>query len=274
MDTVESGTLTVPGAKLYYEVRGTGPLLLLIPGGASDAEVFRPLAGELAAHYRVVSYDPRGISRSMLDGPPPEPWLATQTDDAARLLDLLARPDEPVRVFGSCSGGLIALELMVRHPRRILLAAAHEPPAMGMLPDAERYAAFFDDVYAIFRRDGAPTALGRLRAVFGGRPAPDLPQATDNSVFFLSHVMRPSTRCLPDVTALAAVAERVVMAGGRESRTHDVHRPVAVLARRLDRELAEFPGGHAGYAQHPSAFAARLVQILSGVRPSGTTALG
>ncbi|MEU5188066.1 alpha/beta hydrolase [Streptomyces klenkii] len=281
MGTLESGALAVPGARLYFEVRGTGPLLLLIPGGASDAEVFRDLADELAARHRVVTYDPRGISRSPLDGPPPEPWLATQADDAARLLDHLAPADEPVRVFGSCAGALIALELMVRDPGKVRLVVAHEPPAMGMLADAARHAAFFDDVHATFRRDGVAAALDRLQAVFSGRPAPALPEATantrdadvthnadntynaDNNAFFLSHVMLPSTRCVPDVTALAALADRVVPAGGRGSRTHDVHRPVVVLARRLGRTLEEFPGGHVGYAQHPASFAEQLAALLA-----------
>ncbi|KJY42259.1 alpha/beta hydrolase [Streptomyces sp. NRRL B-1568] len=268
MDTLESGTLTVPGARLYFELRGAGPLLLLIPGGASDAEVFRGLADELAARHRVVTYDPRGISRSLLDGPPPEPWLDTQADDAARLLDHLAEAGEPVRVFGSCAGALIALELMVRDPQRIRLVVAHEPPAMGLLPDAARHAAFFDGVHATYRREGVPAALDRLRAVFNGRPSPPLPEAADNSDFFLSHVMLPSTRCVPDVTALAAVADRLVMAGGRGSRTYDVGRPVAVLAQRLGRELVEFPGGHAGYAKHPEPFAEQLTGILAGAQPA------
>ncbi|MBB5120260.1 alpha/beta hydrolase [Streptomyces eurocidicus] len=267
MDTVESGTVAVPGAKLYFEVRGTGPLLLLIPGGASDAEVFRDLAYELAVCHRVVTYDPRGISRSLLGGPPPEPWLDTQVDDAFRLLDSLTRPGEPVRVFGSCAGALTALELLVRDARRIRLAIAHEPPAMGLLPDAPRHAAFFEEVYATFRRDGVPVALEKLRTIFSGRPAPPLPEATDNSEFFLSQVMLPSSRCVPDVTALAAVADRIVLAGGRASRTHDVHRPVTVLAQRLGREPAEFPGGHAGYATHPALFAAHLAAVLAGAQP-------
>ncbi|MER6381398.1 alpha/beta hydrolase [Streptomyces sp. NPDC001250] len=268
MHTLESATLAVPGARLYFEVRGTGPLLLLIPGGASDAEVFRDLADELAACHRVVTYDPRGISRSRLDGPPPEPWLDIQTDDAARLLDHLARNGETLQVFGSCAGGLIALELMVRDPERVRLAVVHEPPAVGLLPDAARHAAFFDEVYTTFCREGVPAALDGFRALFGGRPAPKLREAADNSEFFLSHVMLPSSRCVPDLTALAAVADRIVMAGGRESRTYDVHQPAAFLAQQLGRELVEFPGGHVGYAKHPATFARQLAGILAAPRPA------
>jgi|GEM_PF-6184487 hypothetical protein len=35
---VETRTVKVPGATLYVEVRGVGPVLLCIPGGPTDAE--------------------------------------------------------------------------------------------------------------------------------------------------------------------------------------------------------------------------------------------
>src|SRR5437763_837031 len=62
-------TLKVPGAQLSYEVEGSGPLLILIPGAAGVGEIFRPLAHHLSAQYQVVTYDRRGFSQSRLDGP-------------------------------------------------------------------------------------------------------------------------------------------------------------------------------------------------------------
>ncbi len=44
-------TLKVPGAQLYYEASGDGPLLILIPGAKGEGEVFRPLAHLLSAQY-------------------------------------------------------------------------------------------------------------------------------------------------------------------------------------------------------------------------------
>src|SRR6266702_1245596 len=62
-------TLNVPGVQLFYEVSGSGPLLILIPGARGDGAVFRPLAHHLSAQYQVVTYDRRGFSRSSLAGP-------------------------------------------------------------------------------------------------------------------------------------------------------------------------------------------------------------
>ncbi|MFI9722871.1 alpha/beta fold hydrolase [Streptomyces sp. NPDC052396] len=269
---MENRRLAVPGAELYVEVHGTGPLLLLIPGGASDAEVFQPLAAALAADYRVVSYDPRGISRSGLHGPPPEPWLAVHTDDAYRLLDHVAEAGESAAVFGSCSGGLIALELAIRHPDRVRPAVVHEPPALGLLPDAEQQLAFVDEVHEVFRRDGVPAALRMLSALFGGRPAPVLPEAHDNSAFFLAHVLRPSARCVPGLSGLVGAADQVVVAGGHDSRRDLIHRPAVVLAKRLGRAPVLFPGGHAGYAKYPVAFGRQLAKVLRTLPVTGQEA--
>ena len=57
-------------------------------------------------------------------------------------------------------------------------------------------------------------------------------------------------------------------AGGRDSREKGnmPFLPVATLARRLGRDIAEFPGGHAGYAEHPADFATQLGRLLSAAR--------
>ncbi|MER8859228.1 alpha/beta fold hydrolase [Mesorhizobium sp. M0871] len=87
--TPQTSTLKVPGASLYYEMRGSGPVLLIIPGGPQDAGVFADVAGHLADRYTVVAYDPRGSSRSTFDGEPQEQDLDVHGDDAARLIEAL-----------------------------------------------------------------------------------------------------------------------------------------------------------------------------------------
>jgi hypothetical protein len=48
-------TLKVPGARLSYEVSGSGPLMILVPGAAGVGEVFLPLARLLSVQYQVVT---------------------------------------------------------------------------------------------------------------------------------------------------------------------------------------------------------------------------
>src|SRR5439155_13283129 len=68
MMSMKSNTIAVAGGRLYYEIRGDGPLLLIM-GAPMDAAAFAPLADALAADHTVVTHDPRGISRSTLDDP-------------------------------------------------------------------------------------------------------------------------------------------------------------------------------------------------------------
>src|SRR6185437_8416956 len=85
-------TLKVPGASLHYEVRGSGPVLLMMPGGPADAGAFRDVAGKLADHFTVVTYDPRGLSHSALDGPLDEKRIVEVfADDVHRLLAAVAK---------------------------------------------------------------------------------------------------------------------------------------------------------------------------------------
>ncbi|MEO3755146.1 alpha/beta hydrolase [Streptomyces sp. B6B3] len=262
----EVGTLPVPGATLHYEVRGAGPPLLLIPGGNSDAAVFEDLAAVLVADHRVVCYDPRGQSRSPLQGPPDQQRVEVHADDAGRLLRHVAADGEPARVLGSCAGGLVALELAARRPELVRAMVAHEPPALSLLPAAEGHRVLLDEIHATFRREGVAPAMEALSdALFGGRPAPELPTAGDNSAFFLGHVVRSFSGFVPDLDALAGLAasgSRVTVAAGRESVGQDVRRPAVLLAERLGLELALFPGGHVGYVNDPAGFARRLGEVF------------
>jgi glutaredoxin len=90
--TVQTATLKVPGATLYYEVRGSGPILLCISGGPTDAGMFADLAGRLADRYTVVTYDQRGHSRSMLDGEPEDiPVVAVHADRAEGVMAAMGK---------------------------------------------------------------------------------------------------------------------------------------------------------------------------------------
>lgn len=55
MTATKVDTLRVSGASLYYKVRGAGPVLLMIAGGAGDTESFNLVADHLVDHYTVVT---------------------------------------------------------------------------------------------------------------------------------------------------------------------------------------------------------------------------
>src|SRR2546428_12751403 len=142
--TARAETLKVPGANIYYEVRGSGPVLLMIPGGPADAGAFRRIAGYLESDYTVVTYDPRGLSHSTLDAPVnDERIVQIFADDAHRLLTATAK--EPAFVFGSSGGAGIAFDLTAQHPEPVRTLVAHEPASPPLQPVPEREAQAIDE---------------------------------------------------------------------------------------------------------------------------------
>src|SRR5262245_10272125 len=158
---MRTDTLTVPGATLYYEVRGAGPTMLLICGGVYDAAGYAGLAELLATDYTVVTYDRRGNSRSPLSGPLAPQRIEEHGEDTHRVLAAVGA--ESAFVFGNSSGATIGLELVARHPELVRVLIAHEPPVFDLLDDRDRWAALMTEVEQAYARDGA----GAAGAVFG-----------------------------------------------------------------------------------------------------------
>ncbi|APE26009.1 MULTISPECIES: alpha/beta fold hydrolase [Streptomyces] len=279
------GNLRVNGATLHYAVRGQGPLLLLIPGGAGGAASFDGIADDLAAEYTVATYDPRGMSGSTLDDPGAEQNVAEHADDALRILELLS-PDEPAKVFGSSSGGITALHLLTAHPERIERLVAHEPPVVEVLPDAPEHRALIARVQETLRGQGLMPAMAEFAAGLkrggdtGGDtgsdttsdPKPEIslpPQAAAraertmaNLPYFLERIVPSFMSYTPDIDRLEELSNRLVLACGQDSHGELPYRPAAFLAERLNTGLLHFPGGHTGLTTHPAEFAKLLRKAL------------
>lgn len=288
------GHLRVDGATLHYEVRGEGPLLLLIPGGTGGAASFDGVADALAADYTVASYDPRGISRSPLDDPEAPQRVERHADDAFRLLELLS-PHAPARVAACSSGAIVALHLLTAHPERIERVVAHEPPVVEVLPDAAEHRALLARVQDTFRREGLMPAAAVFAAGLrrpGADPvdvradagvdaradarvdtgaATELPPQAAARVqrtmadmpYFLGRIVPGFMAYRPDVDRLEALSDRLVLAAGADSRGELPYRPAAFLAERFGTELVHFPGGHTGLSTHPAEFGELLRKVLS-----------
>lgn len=125
------GWYPVNGTRLYAEVRGSGPAVLLIHAGAEDAEGWRPIAERLTG-FTVVTYDRRGTLRSGRDDWPGG-GSAQHADDAAGLLEALGLDD--ALVLGYSSSGNIALQVALRHAELVRRALVYEPGYLLLLPD-------------------------------------------------------------------------------------------------------------------------------------------
>ena len=283
--------LSRPGVTLTYDVRGDvadatpdRPVLVLV-GSPMGAAGFTTLASHFTDRP-VVTYDPRGVERSVKDEPTSESTPEEHADDIAAVIDALGV--ERVDLVGSSGGAVNSLALVARHPGRVRTLVAHEPPAVINLPDAEWALAANDDIGATYQKEGMGPEMakfitlvmqqGQITAEYLERPAPDpaafgLPteDSGDRTDALLGQNNRTCVRHVPDVEAIRASGTRVVVARGIESGEELAARSASAVAALLGQDAVMFPSNHAGflggeYGQQgdPDAFAAKLREVLDG----------
>jgi pimeloyl-ACP methyl ester carboxylesterase len=258
--------LDVPGARLYYERRGVGPVLLMI-GSPMDSTGFAGLADALADRYTVVTYDPRGFGKTSREDTGQDVTPEQQADDLHRLLDELG--GAPADVFGSSGGAVTGLALVTAHPGQVRTLVAHEPPVHECLPDRAQLRAETQDVYDAYQAEGVDKAIGKFMAGDFGDPPPEV-IAQVRAAFpdwwpvFFAHWLRPCAFYQPDIAALQAAPTRVVVAAGAESTGQQVpNRAARALADQLGTPVVEFPGDHIGFIAFPEQFSRLLDQVLT-----------
>jgi pimeloyl-ACP methyl ester carboxylesterase len=268
---VTSLSLDVDDARLYYELRGSGPLLVLV-GAPMDATAFAPLADLLATDYTVLTTDPRGINRSPLDNPDQDSSPAQRAADLAALVKQVGAG--PAIAFGSSGGAVSVLALAQHHPDAVSTVIAHEPPLLNLLDDRAKQFELSEDLRATYLagdRIGAwqkffaqaniflpPEAF---EAVFGGERDP---QSVADERFWFAHELGESVGWQPDLAALRDGPVHIVVGIGDDSAGQLCERTSTALATGLSVDPTRFPGGHTGFADDPATFEPVLRAVLAG----------
>ncbi|MFJ6673103.1 alpha/beta fold hydrolase [Actinosynnema sp. NPDC091369] len=268
-DTATTDTLRVPDALLHYELRGRGPLVVLV-AAPMDARSFEPLADLLATDHTVLTTDPRGIRRSEVDDPDRDATPELRADDLARLIRHVDAG--PAAVLGSSGGAVSVLALAQAHPELAHTAIAHEPPLNQLVPDREDLLRRTDEMIATHRSGDALGAWRQFMAIanihmpdevvqhmFGGERDP---QDLADERFQYEHMLRPTVEWVPDLDALRSASSRIVVGIGEDSGGELCERTSLALAEGLGIEPTRFPGGHIGFVEDPARFAVRLREVL------------
>ncbi len=279
--TVGSGTSTVT-----YDIHGDPsdstperPVLLMI-GSPMDAVGF----GSLRGHFTdrpVVTYDPRGAGRNPTDTASIS--AEEHADDVHRVIEALGVG--PVDVFASSGGAVNVLALVAAHPEDVRRVVAHEPPTAALLPDRDSVLAVCRDLRATYDAQGSGPAMAKFISfvMFDGQvsddyldqPVPDpamFGMSSDDDGSRTDPLMRNMPACneyQPDLEALTALGDRLVVAVGVESGQQMAARGGRSVAEALGIPVTEFPSNHGGflggeYGQQgdPDGFAAALHAVL------------
>jgi pimeloyl-ACP methyl ester carboxylesterase len=271
MHGTTTGLVTVPGAHLFFKRRGSGPPVLVLQGGPHDADGADALAARLGDGFTVIGMDRRGQSRSPKIEPSAPVTVAVHAADALAILDAVS--PEPAVVVGSSIGAVIGLEMVSQRPDRIRLLIAHEPPVAQLLADHERakLVGFPEALEMTHRREGAGPAMRMFIAALGVDPQdreddvePPAPseRMAQNLESFLTHDA-PAVRTYQiNLVALRRAALKIHTVVGKRSRGTLHGAGSVALTQALGIDLVELPGGHGGYATHPTAFAKKLRELL------------
>src|SRR3954471_25021086 len=253
-------TLKTAGADIAYDVHGTLPTAggrppLLMIGQPMAASGF----GTLASHFpdrTVVTYDPRGLGRSVRKDGRVEHAPTVQADDVHAVIEALGAG--PAEMFASSGGAVTALALVAAYPDDLTTLVAHDPPLIPVLPDAaaaERARAAFRDAYEA-KGSGAGMASfiamtswrGEFTDEYFAQPAPDpvaFGMTTDDDGSrgdpLLSDRSWAVSGDRPAPAALAAARTRIVVAVGEESQGTFTARTALATAELLGQQATVFP---------------------------------
>jgi 3-oxoadipate enol-lactonase len=106
------GYADVNGTRLWYEVDGEGPAVVLLHAGIVDSRMWDEHVPAFSERYRTIRYDFRGFGRSPA---PAGPY--SDVDDLRALLDELQV--ERAAPVGVSKGGSIAINFTLTYPERV-----------------------------------------------------------------------------------------------------------------------------------------------------------
>jgi len=128
----EEGTADVNGIRMHYATFGQGDPVLLIHGGLGHADIWSAQVADLMKDHLVIVADSRGHGRSTRDERPFGYDL--MAEDYLALLDRLGI--DKADIVGWSDGGIIGLDIAMKHPERIdhLFAQAANVTTDGVDP--------------------------------------------------------------------------------------------------------------------------------------------
>ena len=112
---MSSGIANVNGTQIWYELSGSGDVVVQIGGAVSAHEGYEPVTPEIAKHFTVLNYDHRGYGLSAR--PKQQYTIQTWCDDLEALLAELNI--EKAHIHGGSMGSFIAIAFAIKYPKRV-----------------------------------------------------------------------------------------------------------------------------------------------------------
>jgi len=256
------GHVSVEDGQLFYEVRGEGPPLVLIHGGATHLGMWDDQFDLFARNYRVVRYDVRGFGRSGSGDVPHVQW-----DDLLALLRHLEI--ERTHIVGLSLGGRIAVDFTLQYPQMVDRLVLAGPGLSGWQFEREEWVG--ELARAIEAGDKRAASETWLQSPYleAAREDPALAERLRQLVLESEQSWIPIFRgrrlTPPAVERLAELkAPTLVILGSRD--VDDIHRIVDLIAEKCPgaRKIVLEGAGHMVNMERPEKFNRVVLEFLQG----------
>lgn len=251
-------TVANEGCTLHYWYMGSGPLLIMVPGGGGIGRRFDAILPYLAPYFTVVAYDRRQSGASKVAEP-------TQLNPAQQCRDIIAITQAlgqtQCSLFGNSGGAILAFQFAVSYPQALQHVIAHEAPSTALLPDSTELLDWAFDMLETYRTQGSAAAgMKFFKQLKGDKilPRKSVPDAEDSENFWAREYLQFTIYC-PDLRKIVENGVSIAVAAGRLSADAFYARTTVPQAEILGCERFLLPGNHNGYDYEPEAFAAALV---------------
>lgn len=217
--------MRVRDISMYYEVRGAGEPLVLIPGLATDVSEYQGIIAALSQRSQVIALDNRGAGRT--DKPDAPYAMELMAEDVAGLLVGLGI--ERAHLVGTSMGGRVALAFALAHPALVsslilVSTAAKQPPPS-------------------WTRRMMIEVLPRVLGMHGSRANPQ--------PYCAFARQREASRAYDCTRRLGEIVAPTLILHGRKDKTAPYRLAEELHAGIRGSHMVAFPGGHIFFFLRP-----------------------
>jgi aminoacrylate hydrolase len=252
------------GCRLYFEIDGEGPSLVLVPGLGGSATFWDSLRSSLRKSYRLLLVDHRGAGRS--ERPEQQYTIEGLAADVLAVMDHVGI--WRTHVVGHSTGGVIAQVMALDEPSRVaglVLSGTWERPDY-------RFRTLFQSRLEVLLSAG-PSAYQNLTHILGFTPAWMNAHASELSA--------KTDAAASSLAPLAVTAARIEMllSFDRLAELHRISSPTLVIGAGDDvmipfvhsqrlaaaipgADLVQLEGGHFFPTVMPDRFLGELIEFL------------
>ena len=262
-------SVSIGDADIYYEDKGEGPPLVLVPGLAGSGAFFISQVSEFSKSFRTIVHDHRGAGRSTHARI--HYSVEQMADDTLRLMDALGI--DSAHLVGHSTGGAIGQVIATEHPERLrslVLSAtwAGPDPYFRRMFESRKQTLLDSGVEAYLKASSLVQTT---------------PKWVSENDEFLTELHRVTVETCAPVEVMVSRID-AILRHDRRSRLLQIHVPTLVIVARDDMITPQFyseelasaipgaklivleGGGHYSPAIYSAAYNAAVGAFLRAVR--------